>query len=138
MITHFEKSDFFDSCVTKEMFFLTLHDAVLAALGRHQKPDELEPPAEEFPEEPLAEQQKVECLLNYPVSKVNFVMRLRKQGRADALLNSGFSQVLALLQWINNPLCLLECRAPFWGKASLCAGWRDIQLSFVARNDCCI
>lgn len=58
VITHFEKSDFFDSCVTKEMFFLTLHDAVLAALGRHQKPDELEPPAEEFPEEPLAEQQK--------------------------------------------------------------------------------
>ncbi|OPJ88835.1 hypothetical protein AV530_018986 [Patagioenas fasciata monilis] len=63
VITHFEKSDFFDSCVTKEMFFLTLHDAVLAALGRHQKPDELEPSAKEFPEEPLAEQQKGRSLL---------------------------------------------------------------------------
>ncbi|XP_065505794.1 testis anion transporter 1 isoform X2 [Caloenas nicobarica] len=63
LIAYFEKSDFFDSCVNKEMFFLTLHDAVLAALGRHQKPDELEPPARDFPEEPLAEQQKERSLL---------------------------------------------------------------------------
>lgn len=62
VIADFEKNDFFDSCVTKEMFFLTLHDAVLAALDKHQKPDELEPTAEEFAEEPLAEQQKVEYL----------------------------------------------------------------------------
>ncbi|KFW62816.1 Testis anion transporter 1, partial [Pygoscelis adeliae] len=62
VIADFEKNDFFDSCVTKEMFFLTLHDTVLAALDKHQKPDELEPTAEEFAEEPLAEQQKVEYL----------------------------------------------------------------------------
>ncbi|KAF1654734.1 Testis anion transporter 1, partial [Aptenodytes patagonicus] len=62
VIADFEKNDFFDSCVTKEMFFLTLHDAVLAALDKHQKPDELEPTAEEFAEEPLAGQQKVEYL----------------------------------------------------------------------------
>ncbi|NXJ36843.1 S26A8 protein, partial [Ciconia maguari] len=62
VIANFEKNDFFDSCVTKERFFLTLHDAVLAALDKHQKPDELEPTAEEFAEEPLAEQQKVEYL----------------------------------------------------------------------------
>lgn len=62
MIADFEKNDFFDSCVTKERFFLTLHDAVLAALDKHQKPDELEPTVKEFAEEPLAEQQKVEYL----------------------------------------------------------------------------
>ncbi|KFW76941.1 Testis anion transporter 1, partial [Phalacrocorax carbo] len=62
VIADFEKNDFFDSCVTKERFFLTLHDAVLAALGKHRKPDEQEPTAEEFAEEPLAEQQKVEYL----------------------------------------------------------------------------
>ncbi|XP_076213933.1 testis anion transporter 1 isoform X1 [Aptenodytes patagonicus] len=63
VIADFEKNDFFDSCVTKEMFFLTLHDAVLAALDKHQKPDELEPTAEEFAEEPLAGQQKERSLL---------------------------------------------------------------------------
>ncbi|NWH45988.1 S26A8 protein, partial [Fregata magnificens] len=62
VIADFEKNNFFDSCVTKEKFFLTLHDAVLAALGKHQKPDEQEPSVEEFAEEPLAEQQKVEYL----------------------------------------------------------------------------
>ncbi|KFQ75319.1 Testis anion transporter 1, partial [Phaethon lepturus] len=62
VIADFEKNDFFDSCVTKERFFLTLHDAVLAALDKHQKPDELERAAEESAEEPLAEQQKVEYL----------------------------------------------------------------------------
>ncbi|KAM6040747.1 LOW QUALITY PROTEIN: testis anion transporter 1 [Theristicus caerulescens] len=63
VIADFEKNDFFDSCVTKERFFLTLHHAVLAALDKHQKPDELEPTAEEFAEEPLAEQQKERSLL---------------------------------------------------------------------------
>ncbi|KFZ52290.1 Testis anion transporter 1, partial [Antrostomus carolinensis] len=62
VIADLENNDFFDSCVTKEGFFLTLHDAVLAALDKHQKPDELEPTAEEFAEEPLTEQQKVEYL----------------------------------------------------------------------------
>lgn len=62
VIADFEKNDFFDSCVTKERFFLALHDAVLAALDKHQKPDELEPTVKEFAEEPLAEQQKVEYL----------------------------------------------------------------------------
>ncbi|KAM9595594.1 testis anion transporter 1 isoform 1-T2 [Morphnus guianensis] len=63
VIADFEKNDFFDSCVTKERFFLTLHDAVLAALDKHQKPDELEPTVKEFAEEPLAEQQKGRSLL---------------------------------------------------------------------------
>ncbi|XP_009578293.1 PREDICTED: testis anion transporter 1, partial [Fulmarus glacialis] len=58
VIADFEKNDFFDSCVTKERFFLILHDAVLAALDKHQKPDELETTAEESAEEPLAEQQQ--------------------------------------------------------------------------------
>ncbi|NXW47827.1 S26A8 protein, partial [Nyctiprogne leucopyga] len=62
VIADLEKNDFFDSCVTKEEFFLTVHDAVLAALDKHQRPDELEPTAEEIDEEPLAEQQKVNYL----------------------------------------------------------------------------
>ncbi|NXC75524.1 S26A8 protein, partial [Anhinga anhinga] len=62
VIADFEKNDFFDSCVTKERFFLTLHDAVLAALGKRQKPDEQEPTAEKLAEEPLAGQLKVEYL----------------------------------------------------------------------------
>ncbi|XP_075030300.1 testis anion transporter 1 isoform X2 [Calonectris borealis] len=64
VIADFEKNDLFDSCVTKERLFLTLHDAVLAALDKHQKPDELEATAEEFAEEPLAEQQKERSVLS--------------------------------------------------------------------------
>ncbi|XP_035749646.1 testis anion transporter 1 isoform X3 [Egretta garzetta] len=63
VMADFEKNDFFDSCVTKERFFLTLHDAVLAALDKHQKPDKLEPIVEEFAEGPRAEQQKERSLL---------------------------------------------------------------------------
>lgn len=62
MVADFEKNDFFDSCITKERFFLTLHDAVLAALNKHQKPDELNHTVREFAEEPPAEQQEVEYL----------------------------------------------------------------------------
>ncbi|NXT19446.1 S26A8 protein, partial [Syrrhaptes paradoxus] len=64
VIADFEKSDFFDSCVTKERFFLSLHDAVLAALDKHQNPDELEPAGQEFAEDLQAEQQKVDYSLN--------------------------------------------------------------------------
>ncbi|KAM6398809.1 LOW QUALITY PROTEIN: testis anion transporter 1 [Rhynochetos jubatus] len=63
VIADFEKNDFFDSCVSKERFFLTLHGAVLAALHNHQNPDELEPTAEEFAGEPVAGQQKERSLL---------------------------------------------------------------------------
>lgn len=62
MIAAFEKNEFFDSCVTKEMFFLTLHDALLAALVRHQKPDEIELTAEEHAEKLQAEDEMVEYL----------------------------------------------------------------------------
>ncbi|XP_048781560.1 testis anion transporter 1 isoform X3 [Lagopus muta] len=57
VIAAFEKNEFFDSCVTKEMFFLTLHDALLAALARHQKPDEIELTAEEHAEKLQAEDE---------------------------------------------------------------------------------
>ncbi|XP_042693329.1 testis anion transporter 1 isoform X9 [Centrocercus urophasianus] len=57
VIAAFEKNEFFDSCVTKEMFFLSLHDALLAALARHQKPDEIELTAEEHAEKPQAEDE---------------------------------------------------------------------------------
>ncbi|NXK56352.1 S26A8 protein, partial [Chauna torquata] len=62
VIAVFEKNNFFDSDVTKEMFFLTLHDAVLVALEKHQKPDELELSAKEYAEKLRAKHQKVEHL----------------------------------------------------------------------------
>ncbi|XP_025912363.1 testis anion transporter 1 isoform X1 [Apteryx rowi] len=66
VIAIFEKNDFFDSRITKERFFLTLHDAVLAALEKHQRQDELEfanrPTEREFAEEASAEQQKERSL----------------------------------------------------------------------------
>ncbi|XP_031464501.1 testis anion transporter 1 isoform X3 [Phasianus colchicus] len=62
VIAAFEKNEFFDSCVTKKMFFLTLHDALLAALARHQKPDERELAAEEHAEKLQAEDEMVEYL----------------------------------------------------------------------------
>uniref|UniRef100_A0A8B9PEA9 Solute carrier family 26 member 8 n=1 Tax=Apteryx owenii TaxID=8824 RepID=A0A8B9PEA9_APTOW len=66
VIAIFEKNDFFDSCITKERFFLTLHDAVLAALEKHQRQDELEfanrPTERDFAEEASAEQQKERSL----------------------------------------------------------------------------
>ncbi|XP_025909042.1 testis anion transporter 1 isoform X2 [Nothoprocta perdicaria] len=62
VIAIFEKNDFFDSCITKERFFLTLHDAVLAALEKQQRQEELEfanrSIEREFDEEPFAEHQK--------------------------------------------------------------------------------
>ncbi|XP_030329310.1 testis anion transporter 1 isoform X2 [Strigops habroptila] len=64
VVADFEKNDFFDSCITKERFFLTLHDAVLAALNKHQRPDELHCTAREFAEEPPAEQQERRSLLS--------------------------------------------------------------------------
>jgi len=48
---------------------------------------------------------------------------------------SSFSQVLAFLQWIDNPDCFFESCVPVWGKVFLCAGWKGIQLSFAAGND---
>ncbi|XP_021232667.1 testis anion transporter 1 isoform X4 [Numida meleagris] len=57
VIEAFEKNEFFDSCVTKEKFFLTLHDALLAALAKHQKPDEIELTAKEHAEKLQAEDE---------------------------------------------------------------------------------
>ncbi|POI35479.1 hypothetical protein CIB84_000768 [Bambusicola thoracicus] len=62
VIAAFEKNELFDSCVTKEMFFLTLHDALLAALVKHQKPDERELTTEENAEKLQAKDETVEYL----------------------------------------------------------------------------
>ncbi|KAM4645878.1 LOW QUALITY PROTEIN: testis anion transporter 1 [Amazona ochrocephala] len=64
VVADFEKNDFFDSCITQERFFLTLHDAVLAALNKHQRPDELDHTVREFAENPPAEQQERRSLLS--------------------------------------------------------------------------
>ncbi|XP_019401707.1 PREDICTED: testis anion transporter 1 [Crocodylus porosus] len=59
----FEKNDFFDNCVTKARFFLTLHDAVLAALEQRQMPEPMELGTGE-PEQELNEgliEEKKDC-----------------------------------------------------------------------------
>ncbi|XP_065448452.1 testis anion transporter 1 isoform X2 [Chrysemys picta bellii] len=65
VIAIFEKNDFFDDCVTKAQFFLTLHDAVLAALEQNQKPETVElsigEPEQEL-DEGLTEEQKERSL----------------------------------------------------------------------------
>lgn len=59
MIAALEKNDFFVRGVTKGMFFLTLHDAVLAALEKHQKPDGLQLSSKEVADKLQAKHQKV-------------------------------------------------------------------------------
>ncbi|XP_029769204.1 testis anion transporter 1 [Terrapene carolina triunguis] len=65
VIAIFEKNDFFDDCVTKARFFLTLHDAVLAALEQNQRPETVElsigEPEQEL-DEGLTEEQKERSL----------------------------------------------------------------------------
>ncbi|XP_032660773.1 testis anion transporter 1 isoform X4 [Chelonoidis abingdonii] len=65
VIAIFEKNDFFDDCVTKARFFLTLHDAVLAALEQNQRPEtvalSIGQPDEEL-DEGLTEEQKERSL----------------------------------------------------------------------------
>ncbi|CAM2107433.1 unnamed protein product [Caretta caretta] len=74
VIAIFEKNDFFDGCVTKARFFLTLHDAVLAALEQNQRPEIVElsvgDPEQEL-DEGLTEEQKItgsELLNEEPIS----------------------------------------------------------------------
>ncbi|XP_030417115.1 testis anion transporter 1 isoform X4 [Gopherus evgoodei] len=65
VIAIFEKNDFFDDCVTKARFFLTLHDAVLAALEQNQRPETMAlstgQPDQEL-DEGLTEEQKERSL----------------------------------------------------------------------------
>uniref|UniRef100_A0A8B9I7I0 Solute carrier family 26 member 8 n=1 Tax=Anser brachyrhynchus TaxID=132585 RepID=A0A8B9I7I0_9AVES len=58
VIAALEKNDFFVRGVTKGMFFLTLHDAVLAALEKHQKPDGLQLSSKEVADKLQAKHQK--------------------------------------------------------------------------------
>uniref|UniRef100_A0A8C3CGL1 Solute carrier family 26 member 8 n=1 Tax=Cairina moschata TaxID=8855 RepID=A0A8C3CGL1_CAIMO len=64
VIAVLEKNDFFVTSVTKRIFFLTLHDAVLAALEKHQKPDGLQLSSKEVAHKLQAKHQKeIESLL---------------------------------------------------------------------------
>ncbi|XP_040391668.1 testis anion transporter 1 isoform X3 [Cygnus olor] len=58
VIAVLEKNDFFVRGVTKGVFFLTLHDAVLAALEKHQKPDGLQLSSKEVADKLQAKHQK--------------------------------------------------------------------------------
>lgn len=49
-IADFGGKNVFNSCVIKERFFLTLYDAVLAALDKHKKLGEIESTAKQFAE----------------------------------------------------------------------------------------
>lgn len=59
VIAVLEKNDFFVGSVTKRIFFLTLHDAVLAAVEKHQKPDGLQLSSKEVADKLQAKHQKV-------------------------------------------------------------------------------
>ncbi|XP_068516368.1 testis anion transporter 1 isoform X4 [Anas acuta] len=64
VIAVLEKNDFFVGGVTKRIFFLTLHDAVLAAVETHQKPDGLQLSSKEVADKLQAKhQKKTESLL---------------------------------------------------------------------------
>nr|XP_038024464.1 testis anion transporter 1 isoform X5 [Anas platyrhynchos] len=64
VIAVLEKNDFFVGSVTKRIFFLTLHDAVLAAVEKHQKPDGLQLSSKEVADKLQAKhQKKTESLL---------------------------------------------------------------------------
>ncbi|XP_072700628.1 testis anion transporter 1 isoform X3 [Ciconia boyciana] len=121
VIANFEKNDFFDSCVTKERFFLTLHDAVLAALDKHQKPDELEPTAEEFAEEPLAEQQKERSLLlkkneDFLSAKTSDNKLLHEEPISDFSSSAQNKAEPSSLQQYDTPPLQSDFRDPGWGK----------------------
>ncbi|XP_075377660.1 testis anion transporter 1 [Mycteria americana] len=121
VIADFEKNDFFDSGVTKERFFLTLHDAVLAALDKHQKPDELEPTAEEFAEEPLAEQQKERSLLlkkneDFLSAKTSDNKLLHEEPISDFSCSAQNKAEPSSLQQYDTPPLQSDFRDPGWGK----------------------
>ncbi|XP_071884627.1 testis anion transporter 1 isoform X5 [Anas platyrhynchos] len=59
VIAVLEKNDFFVGSVTKRIFFLTLHDAVLAAVEKHQKPDGLQLSSKEVADKLQAKHQKI-------------------------------------------------------------------------------
>lgn len=64
VIAVLEKNDFFVGSVTKRIFFLTLHDAVLAAVEKHQKPDGLQLSSKEVADKLQAKHQKVGYFAN--------------------------------------------------------------------------
>ncbi|XP_054037106.1 testis anion transporter 1 isoform X5 [Rissa tridactyla] len=121
VMADFEKNDFFDSCVTKEGFFLTLHDAVLAALDKNEKPDELEPTAKEFAEEPVAEQQKERSLL-LKKSKSVFSAKnsdnklLHEEPTGDASSSAQNKEEPSSLQRYDSPPLQSDFQDPGWGK----------------------
>ncbi|KAM6192042.1 testis anion transporter 1 [Sarcoramphus papa] len=121
VIADFEKNDFFDSCVTKERFFLTLHDAVLAALDKHQKPDELEPTAKEFTEEPLAEQQKERSLLlknnkDFFPAKNSDNKLLHEEPISDISCSAQNKAEPSSLRQYDTPPLQSDFQDPGWGK----------------------
>ncbi|XP_054660206.1 testis anion transporter 1 isoform X11 [Grus americana] len=121
VIADFEKNDFFDSCVTKERFFLTLHDAVLAALDKHQKPDEVELTAKESAEEPPAEQQKGGSLLlkknkDFFSAKTSDNKLLREEPISDTSFSAQNKAEPSSLQQYDAPPLQMDFQDPGWGK----------------------
>ncbi|XP_055675929.1 testis anion transporter 1, partial [Falco peregrinus] len=120
VIADFEKSDFFDSCITKERFFLTLHDAVLAALDKHQKPDELGPTAKEFAQEALAEQQKEQSLLlknkAFFFAKNSDNKLLLEEPVSDISCSAQNKAEPSSLQQYDTPPLQSDFQDPGWGK----------------------
>ncbi|KAM9255488.1 LOW QUALITY PROTEIN: testis anion transporter 1 [Cariama cristata] len=122
VISDFEKNDFFDTCVTKERFFLTLHGAVLAALDKHQKPDELESTAKGVPQEPLPEQQKERSLLLkknkdffFPAKNSDNKLLHEEPISSDMSCSANKAEPSSLRQY-NTPPLQSDFQDPGWGK----------------------
>uniref|UniRef100_A0A8C3KPL1 Solute carrier family 26 member 8 n=1 Tax=Calidris pygmaea TaxID=425635 RepID=A0A8C3KPL1_9CHAR len=118
VMADFEKNDFFDGCVTKERFFLTLHDAVLAALDTHQRPDGLEPAAQEFAEEPPADQKEKSLKKNrsFPSSKSSDSKLLPKEVISDISSSNQSEVEPSSLRQYDSPPLQSDFQDPSWGK----------------------
>ncbi|XP_014809135.1 PREDICTED: testis anion transporter 1 isoform X3 [Calidris pugnax] len=118
VMADFEKNDFFDGCVTKERFFLTLHDAVLAALDTHQRPDGLEPAAQEFAEEPPADQKEksLKKNRNFPSSKSSDSKLLPKEVISGISSSNQSEAEPSSLQQYDSPPLQSDFQDPSWGK----------------------
>ncbi|KAM6311220.1 LOW QUALITY PROTEIN: testis anion transporter 1 [Podargus strigoides] len=93
-----------------------LHDTVLAALEKHQKPDKLEPTAEEFAEEPPPEQQRERTLL-LKKSKIFFSSAKKSDSRLlhEEPVSASRAQPSSLQQCDTPPL-QSDFQDPGWRK----------------------
>ncbi|XP_035203257.1 testis anion transporter 1 isoform X2 [Oxyura jamaicensis] len=120
VIAVLEKNDFFVRGVTKGMFFLTLHDAVLAALEKHQKPDGLQLRSREVADKLQAEHQKeIDLLLEKTrefSSTRNSDTRFLPEEPSDASCSAQNEAAPSSLRQFDSPSFQSDFEDPGWEK----------------------